>query len=329
MKKAVLRFTSLLLGLLVFYSCGNSTGEKTKSIEVEVPQVIIPEYNADSAYAYVDRQVAFGPRVPNSEAHEKATQYFIRFFEKYADKVISQDYDARAYNGKILHGHNIIAIFNPDSKRRILLSSHWDSRPYADHDPDADKFYNPIDGANDGASGVGVLMEVARSMATQKPEIGVDIILFDLEDYGDPANNVKDSYALGSQYWSQNPHTSNYQAEFGILLDMVGAKDAIFTMEYFSLNFASDIVKMVWQKAQNVGHENYFLFEPGAAIEDDHIYVNRFLGIPMIDIIHLDPDSKNGTFFDYWHTSGDTMDNIDKNTLKAVGETLLQVIYSE
>ncbi len=323
---------ALLVLSLVISSCDSDSSKESKTSKVKkispVQETIqIPTFNSDSAYSYVEKQVLFGPRVPNTEVHKVTANYLLDFFKAYSDKTFSQDFQIRAYNGTILNGRNIIVQYNPEMKRRILLSAHWDTRPYSDHDADKSKFNNPIDGANDGASGVGVLMEMARAMSQQKPNIGVDIILFDLEDYGDPSNKTQNSYGLGSQYWAQNPHQANYTAEYGILLDMVGAGDAQFLMEYFSLNFASDIVKKVWKTAAQNGYGDYFPFEPGTAIEDDHYYVNQYLGIPMIDIIHLNPNSVNGTFFDHWHTSEDTMNKIDKNTLKAVGETLLHVIY--
>ena len=328
MNKLIFAF---LTGVFLIYACGESSHpEKSgKTASQSRPEIQVPVFDEDSAYAYVQRQVAFGPRVPNTEAHDKAAAYLLAFFRQYADTAFTQDFDVRAYNGTVLHAKNIIAAINPAAKRRILLSAHWDSRPYADHDPNPDNFNTPIDAANDGASGVAVLMEMVRDMAKHKPGVGVDIVLFDVEDYGDPSNNTKDSYGLGSQYWAQNPHIPYYQAEFGVLLDMVGAKDASFPMEYFSLNYASDIVKRIWNTAERIGYGSYFPIEPGGAIEDDHVYVNRYSGLPMVDIIHLDPNSSNGSFFEYWHTTGDTMDKIDKNTLKAVGETLLRVIYED
>jgi Zn-dependent M28 family amino/carboxypeptidase len=191
----------------------------------------------------------------------------------------------------------------------------------------------PIDGANDGASGVGVLLELARLMSLSKPSVGVDIIFFDLEDYGPPkdhpAGGIKDQYGLGSQYWSKNPHDPDYTANYGILLDMVGATDARFYMEGFSLEYASGILKKVWNTGIKAGYSEYFLYEQVGYIDDDHKYINEIAGIPTIDIIQLDPESSNGSFFEYWHTTGDNLSVIDKQTLKVVGQTLLNVVYQE
>jgi len=187
-------------------------------------------------------------------------------------------------------------------------------------------------GANDAASGVGVLMEVARQLGKQSPEVGVDLIFLDSEDYGTPefykGPQNEDSWCLGTQYWAKNPHVPGYHARFGVLLDMVGAPGATFYKEQESLDFASGIVDKVWNKAREYGFSSYFVEATGGSITDDHIYINKIAGIPCIDIIQFDPQSKSG-FGTYWHTTHDTMDNVDRKTLMVVGQTLLGVIYSE
>ena len=296
-------------------------------------QVAVPDFNADSAYQYVKAQVEFGPRVPNTEAHRECARYLAGKMRQYTPDVIEQQGKVRAYDGTVLNFNNIIASFRPGVKARVLLCAHWDSRPFADHDPDPALRRSPIDGANDGASGVGVLMEVARQLRLASPRVGVDIIFFDAEDYGPPEDSQiqsgNDFWGLGSQYWSNNPHLPGYTARFGILLDMVGASGARFTREGFSNYYAPDILDKVWEKAHKIGYRDYFPMEEGAMINDDHYYINKIRRIPTIDIIHLDPNSSNGSFFDYWHTTGDTFDKIDPNTLKVVGQTLLEVIYTE
>jgi hypothetical protein len=296
-------------------------------------QVAVPDFNADSAYQYVKAQVEFGPRVPNTEAHRECARYLAGKMRQYTPDVIEQQGKVRAYDGTVLNFNNIIASFRPGVKARVLLCAHWDSRPFADHDPDPALRRSPIDGANDGASGVGVLMEVARQLRLASPRVGVDIIFFDAEDYGPPEDSQiqsgNDFWGLGSQYWSNNPHLPGYTARFGILLDMVGASGARFTREGFSNYYAPDILDKVWEKAHKIGYRDYFPMEEGTMINDDHYYINKIRRIPTIDIIHLDPNSSNGSFFDYWHTTGDTFDKIDPNTLKVVGQTLLEVIYTE
>lgn len=316
----------------VFVSC--KFNQKTPKQTNENQAVVqTPDFNADSAYAYVAMQTSFGPRVPNTAAHQKGADYLSSKLDEYADTVIVQEFQARAYDGSLLNGKNIIGIFNPGLKKRVFLSAHWDSRPFADQDPNADNHHKAIDGANDGASGVGVLIEIARQMKIQKPDIGIDIILFDLEDYGIPefAKRTADSessWALGSQYWSLNPHYLNYNAQYGILLDMVGAKNAVFRMEYFSMYYAPQIVKKVWKIAASAGYGDYFLLEDGSSVLDDHYFINRDAKIPTIDIIQHDNKTESG-FYEHWHTIKDNLDAIDKQSLKAVGQVVVEVIYRE
>src|ERR1035437_3489018 len=190
----------------------------------------------------------------------------------------------------------------------------------------------PVMAANDGASGVGVLLEMARLIGKNQPAVGIDIIFFDSEDYGAPesfkSENSEDSWCLGTQYWAKNPHVPGYTARFGILLDMVGGKGATFFKEQSSEYYAGSVVSNVWSQAKSLGFGQYFVDQKGGAITDDHIYVNQLIGIPSIDIIQYDPNSKSG-FGNYWHTTHDTMDNVDKNTLNAIGMTLMNVIYNE
>lgn len=321
------------LGLIFLNACGN--GGKSSSKEgVEKKSVIVyPIFNADTAYFFVKRQVDFGPRVPNTNASSRCAEWMVGVLRRYTFEVHIQSFKARAYNGQVLNGRNIIASFNPDQKNRIMLAAHWDSRPYADHDPDPTNHRKPIDGANDGASGVGVLMELGRLMHQQAPPLGVDIILFDLEDYGPPSDLQTDEnndwWGLGSQYWSRNPHKMGYQARFGILLDMVGVQNPTFPMEGFSLYYAPSVVKKVWTLAAELGYQDVFVAEPGGYITDDHYYVNKIANIPMINIIHLERNQGNGTFYPHWHTLGDSLDKVDKNSLQKVGDVLVRVIYSE
>ncbi|MGM0566411.1 MAG: M28 family peptidase [Bacteroidota bacterium] len=304
-----------------------SGNEKPKKEEVNVPG-----FDADSAFKFVKAQTDFGPRVPNSEAHQKCASYLENTMKRFADTVRVQQAKVRAYNNDILNISNIISSFNPDKKKRVLLCAHWDSRPYADHDENEDYHREPISGANDGASGVGALIEIARQMKNMPPDVGVDIIFFDAEDYGPPQSmqsNKQDTWGLGSQYWARNPHRFGYKANYGILLDMVGAANARFPKEQFSRYYASHIVDKVWTMASRLGYDNYFVDERGGMINDDHYYINEIIGIPTINIIHLNPDSKNGSFFEHWHTREDTIDKISPETLRVVGDVVLNVVYRE
>lgn len=324
------KFTIISLVVLSITSCDNKQNSKPAAQPApQAKQVVIPQFNADSAYNYVAKQLEFGPRVPGSEAHKQCAEWFIDFFNEKADTVYVQDFRTRLYNGNGIDGKNIIAAFNPEAKKRILLAAHWDSRPFADHDPDEKNWNTPIDGANDGASGVGVLMEIARLMKETPTNVGVDIILFDLEDYGAPYYlnlMTNDDWALGSQYWSKNPHIYNYRAYFGILLDMVGAPNAKFPKEYYSQQFAPALSNDVWRIAREIGYSDYFTNELGHPINDDHIYVNVHARIPMIDIIHLENNSES-SFYPYWHTVKDNIEQIDPKTLGMVGDVVVNVIY--
>ncbi len=328
-----IKIVLFVLGIALIGACTDPPAKKLETKKTESKTVAVPVFNADSAYHYIKQQVEFGPRVPGTEAHSACAKYFVDYFNQLGLKVYEQDFKARSFNGKILNGKNIIASINPEDSRRILLSAHWDSRPFADHDIDPEKHYTPIDGANDGGSGVGVLMEIARQLSLQKPEIGIDIILFDLEDYGQHAGEEQsagseNSWALGSQYWAKNPHIPGYDARYGILLDMVGAEGAVFKREYYSNQYAPGVLTKVWNIAASIGYANYFLNQDGGAVLDDHVFINKFAYIPTIDIIHYDAATGSG-FFSHWHTVEDNLDKIDKFSLKVVGQTVTEVVYRE
>jgi len=327
-------FTFVVMVVLMLSSCAGESNSKKKAPPATKPktEIKVPDFNADSAYQFVSRQLDFGPRVPGSEAHEKCARWLESTFRRFTPDVMIQPFKTRIYDSRIFDGQNIIASFNPGNKSRIFLSSHWDSRPYADHDPDPANHQKPIDGANDGASGVGVLLEIARQLSLSKPAIGVDIILFDLEDYGPPQDKqtqTTETWGLGSQYWSKNLHVPAYSSRYGILLDMVGAPNAVFPVESFSQYYAEHVVKKVWKTAEILGYGDVFVDTEGGYITDDHYFINQIAQIPTIDIIHLDPESTNGTFYDHWHTVNDNLTQIDRETLKIVGQVVLTVVFWE
>lgn len=310
---------------LVGCSSGSNSAKSEKQPTVE-NRVTTVEFDADSAYAYVQAQCAFGPRVPGSEAHRLCGDYLSQKLREHGAAVIEQRMQLVAFDGTRLDCRNIVGEYNPDAQRRILLLAHWDCRPWADNDPDPARRSQPVMGANDGASGVAVLLEVSRQLASRLPSIGVDILFVDAEDWGDSGGGNDDTWALGTQYWVANPHRPGYRPMYGILLDMVGASGATFAREYFSMYYAQGIVDEVWRVAAEAGYDDYFIDGGGGAVTDDHVFVNR-AGIPCIDII--DQKSDNGTgFFEQWHTTADTPDMIDTATLKAVGQTVLNVIYN-
>lgn len=326
--KLMLRYFLFSVFCSLLLACSNEP--EAKKNHIPKVKIEVPKFNADSAYYFVEKQVSFGSRVISSNAWKKCAVWLEKKMKTYTPHVIVQEAPVTTYDGKNHTLKNIIASFSPNKKNRIALFAHWDSRHIADHDTENQK--SPILGANDGGSGVGVLLELARHFNNKKPKIGVDIILFDAEDYGQPENSefpiMQDSWCLGSQYWSKNPHQPNYFARYGILLDMVGAKNATFRHEEFSSYFAPNILQKVWNKASQLGFRNHFVFEDAKQIIDDHYYVNTIIGIPTIDIIEFDPTTETN-FNKHWHTHKDDMDNIDRNTLNAVGQTLLEVVYNE
>ena len=328
----------LILGLVVVLgACDNNNAPKQTSQKQEKKTVKVPAFDGDSAYYFVKKQCDFGPRVPGSMAHQQCAEWFVNTLNGYADTVYVQDFKARIYDGKVMDGKNIIAVFNPEAKKRLIVAAHWDSRPFADNDPDEKNWQKPIDGANDGASGCGVMMEMARVMKTHRidPQIGIDLIFFDFEDYGAPKwadESLHDdlSWGLGSQYWSKKPHISGYTAYYGILLDMVGAANPRFPKEYYSQTNAAWVLNKVWRTARDMGYTEAFTNELGDPINDDHIYMIHYAGIPAIDMIHLNGDEdRTSCFYPYWHTVNDNISQIDVKTLQMVGNVMMKVVYNE
>ena len=318
---------------LLFAACKPDTKQATtpKATIATKPakKMKVPKFDPAAAYEFVAAQAAFGPRVPNTAAHTACKEYLAAKLKEFGATVIEQDFKAKAYTGTVLNATNIIGQFNPSAQRRIVLAAHWDTRHITDNDPDESRRTEAVIGADDGASGVGVLLEIAKQLGANPIEnLGVDIVFFDAEDHGDSGGDNRDSWGLGSQYWSRNFHVSGYQAEYGILLDMVGAKNARFPIEGVSAKFAPRVVQKVWTLAQGMGYGDYFSAQNVDGLTDDHYFVNTIARIPMIDIINL-PTDTGQTFVKHWHTTEDTIDKIDKRTLRAVGQVVLAVLYNE
>lgn len=326
---------SFLFSVFAFLVACTGKDQTKEEVVTETPKevkppVVVPQFNSDSAYAFTKQQVDFGPRIPGTKQHAACALWLEQKLQSYIPEVVMQKGVATTFDQKKYEIKNIIASYKPELSKRILLCSHWDTRPFADRDEGANK-NKPFDGANDGASGVGVLIEVARQLSIAQPNIGVDIVLFDLEDYGQPDESsfpeMKDSWCLGSQYWAKNPHKPGYFAKYGILLDMVGAKNAVFPKEGVSVYYAPSVVEHVWGTAAGLGYANYFIDAKSGALTDDHVYVNQLANIPCIDIIHYDVEAKD--FFGHHHRVTDNMEQIDAKTLGVVGQTLLQVVFEE
>ncbi|MBQ9821671.1 MAG: M28 family peptidase [Muribaculaceae bacterium] len=321
-----MRMTLLYIVLAAIMAACGSTGTSTTSdtnssdTATSAAQAIRKAFDGEGAYALTRQQCDFGPRVPGTPAHAKCAEWLESTLKGSCDTVMVQTGTVQTATEGKMGIKNIIGIINPEASQRLLLLAHWDTRPWADNDPDASNHSKPVMGANDGASGVGVLLQLASQLKAENPTIGVDIVLVDAEDMGEDDN--EESWGLGTQYWVQHPHVKGYKPLFGILLDMVGASDATFTREYYSTQYAGGFVDLVWKCAAG----SHFINAQGGAVTDDHVFVNR-AGIPCVDIIDLRSDSPTG-FCPEWHTINDTMGAIDPATLAQVGQTLLNVISS-
>lgn len=345
MKNIIPRLTFLAAASFLLTACpsekpAQTTGQPDAAADA-TPKA--PAFNADSAYAFTAKQVAFGPRVPNTAAHVACGNYLVAKIKGFGLTVREQPFTAMTFDGTQIKGRNIIAQYQPQAARRVALFAHWDTRPFADGEKDNAKRKLPMDGASDGASAVAVALEMVRTLSQQPeklaPNVGVDVILVDAEDWGYDAGLIKgqknllegngDGWCLGSQYWAKNLVPPNYKAEFGILLDMVGAKDGHFTREGTSLDKARSVVDKIWNTAAKIGYSDYFLFKDTGAITDDHVYINQ-AGIPTVDIYDHPAYGGPDVYFPaYHHTTADNMSIIDRKTMKAVGQTVLQVIYNE
>lgn len=333
MKKSIFSLVLAFVVVAMACSCMSCKSSRKSATEPDTVALVGPTFCADSAYAFCAKQCSFGPRLMNTDAHDKCGEWIMKQFASYGMKVEAQDAELKAWDGTMLRSRNIWARFRPELTTRVLLCAHWDCRPWADNDPDSTNWRKPVMGANDGASGVAVMLELARIIGNDSTlNIGVDFVCFDAEDYGTPqwssAPDSQDSWALGAQYWAEHqPH--GYEARYGVLLDMVGGEGAKFYQESVSKQYASEIVNKVWRTASQIGYGSYFPMQEGGMITDDHVPVNEKAGIACIDIIPFYPDCQQSSFGPTWHTVNDTMEHIDRATLKAVGQTMVQILYSE
>ena len=334
LSSSVSSIMSLAFVVTLLISCA-SCKQATKKSDDDLQETSLagPTFDADSAYFFCEQQCAFGPRTMNSTAHDQCREWIVNKFKQFGCTVEEQNADLKGYDGTILKSTNIIARFRPEAKKRILLCAHWDSRPWADNDPDEKNWKTPVMGANDGASGVAVMLEISRLLQKDTTiNIGVDFVCFDAEDWGVPQWSdiqAEDSWALGAQYWSTNyKAVDGQEIMFGILLDMVGGENAQFYKEGFSMKYAPRIVDRVWSAAQSAGYSGYFVSQTGGYITDDHDPVNKIAGIPTIDIIPYYPYNESSSFGPTWHTVNDDMQHIDRQTMKAVGQTVIQVLFT-
>lgn len=338
---AVTFLTGIIASVAVaFWSANKAAANKVQAQdEEERVQPVDIKFNADSAYAFTAQQCAFGPRPMNTPAHERCGEWIAAQFRRLGCTVTLQQATLRGWDGTPLHATNIMASWRPEASTRILVCAHWDTRPWADNDPDEANHRKPILAANDAASGVAVMLELARLLADstnvakmRNGQLGVDFLCLDAEDWGTPSWSDQpddgNSWALGAQHWAKNV-PQGYAPRYGILLDMVGGEGARFYQEGMSLQFAPDIVKKVWRAAHQAGFSTYFPMQPGGMVTDDHVPINQLANIPCIDIIPYYADCPQSTFGPTWHTLQDNMDHIDRRTLQAVGQTMVQVLFSE
>lgn len=322
--KLYTRVVMTILSAFAFAGCAATGGKAAAdSTSVTPDPVPPPVFEADSAFAYLKRQVDFGPRVPNTDAHRLTGEWLSAELARHGAVVNEQKATLTAFDGTQLMATNIMGRFNPAADDRVLLLAHWDCRPWADEDPDSKRHSEAVDGANDGASGVAVLLELARLIKESGSNRGIDILFLDAEDWG--ATQDDDSWALGAQYFMAHlPDGGNYRPSTAILLDMVGGKNATFCREYFSQQAAPAVADAIWSTARAAGYGDYFPNRLGGAVTDDHVRLIEG-GIPAIDIIDYRPGEG---FNPTWHTTADNLDNIDPATLKAVGQTLTNYLLA-
>lgn len=330
--KKITKYLLLLFASILIYSCGSDGATATKPKGEQAPakkSVNIPSFNSDSSFVFIEKQLSFGTRVPGTPSHKACKDWLVSKFKSYGAEVIEQDFTANLYTGTKAASTNIIAQFNPKINKRVILAAHWDTRMFGDKDDDISMRDKPIPGADDGGSGVGVLLEIARLIKNNPIDMGIDIILFDAEDQGKSGADAPVTYwCLGSQYWSKNKHRGNYQAMYGILLDMVGAKKPTFGQDEYSLQYAGPQVKKLWDLAQRMGYSDMFVNQKTQGLVDDHVFVNTIAKIPMLDIINRSTSSES-SFQKCWHTHCDDISVIDKRSLKVVGQVVTAAIYKE
>lgn len=323
-----IKFAYIIFVIVLLVACSSQKNQQQESIikegEVDMDNSSVI-FEADSAYKYIEQQVNFGPRVPNTEAHRQCAKWLASELTRHGAIVHEQHAILKAFDGTKLNATNIIGQFNPEVENRLLLMAHWDCRPWADADPNPQNHTKPVDGANDGASGVGVLLELARLIGLSQTDKGIDILFLDAEDWGTEGDD--ESWALGARYFVNNPFKTGYFPTEAILLDMVGGHNAIFRRELFSEHYAPTLVDKIWAVAEQSGYSNTFSNETGGAITDDHIEFIK-AGIPAIDIIEYNPYTETG-FNPTWHTVSDNMSAIDRTSLKAVGQTVINYIFTQ
>lgn len=312
----------LALALVLSASCNQGKQSPQREAGSQTAAVSpVPRFDAENAFRYLVKQVEFGPRNPGSAGYRQCLAFLQSELRTFADTVFLQTFPYRTSRGEPFLGTNVIARFRQNDKPAILLTAHWDTRPWADQDTDPKNYDRPIPGANDGASGVAVLLEMARIFSEARPPVNIDIVLFDAEDTGETGNSK--SFALGSQYFAKNlPAGAQYR--YAINFDMIGDKNLEIRREANSDAYAQALMDAVFSTARLMGFPQ-FINEPTAGIYDDHMPLNE-ANIPAIDLIDFGyPDESHR----YWHTMQDTPDKCSPESLFAVGTVILHVLYGQ
>ena len=306
------RMTGVFLVTLGAVTACGAKGDKPAS---GAPAKTSNEFNADSSMSYMKQQVAFGPRVPGSPAWQKTGDWIVAQLRRTADTVVEQRWTHTLANGKALPMRNIFARFKPNAKERILYMTHWDSRPIAESESDPEKAKQPIPGANDGASGVALHLAIADALKKTPPNVGVDLLFTDGEDWG--TFNPDVDVLIGSMYFAQHLPSPDYRPLFGVLWDMVGGTDFHFYQEVNSAQAAPEVVQKVWGTAKDMGYEKYFIPEAKTPITDDHVPLIK-AGLRVVDVCDID--------YPYHHMLSDTVDKVSVKSMKIVGDVAMALL---
>lgn len=342
MHKVLSIFSYIAVSVIALAGCSGKTADgmpRSEETSRVGAAVTVPSVNADSIMANARRQVGFGPRVPGTSAHRACADWLASELRRYGAAVSDTTvYVSHPVTGSQVAVRNIMGRFEPEKDNRVMVLAHYDTRPWADEDADVSNHNLPIDGANDGASGVAVALEIARLVGAHSPGVGVDILFVDQEDSGKSATEDMEyaeaaraelSWCIGSRTWAQNlVKTGGVYPRFAILLDMVGDGDAVFARELFSHQYAGNIVDKVWNTAKDAGYVSRFINQPGGAINDDHVSLLN-VGIPTIDIIDIGNPTDGGHFPHSWHTLNDNIENLDAETMHIVCDVVTRVIFNE
>jgi hypothetical protein len=275
------------------------------------------EFEGATAFGYIEQQLAFGPRVPGTEAHQKMAQWLDSLLRQRADTVIVQSWTHETTKGDKLPLKNFIARFNPAAQKRVLMLAHWDSRPVSDSPRSRDPA-RPVPGANDGGSGVALLLGVADALKRAPPSLGVDLLFVDGEDFGDFTKTPED-VLIGSRHYGAH-QLPGPKPLYAVLFDLVADKELQLYQEGNSLIGAPEVVDLVWDTAKDLGYAGFFVSSPRHTLVDDHIELQK-AGIRAVDVVDFDYPS--------WHTPDDTIDKVSAGSLQVVGDVAMALIRRE